>query len=134
MKIISWNVRQVNNSSQKGIIKQVFSYIHLDWVGIQESKLGEVDYVVIDHIFGADNTGFAFSPSINSLGGGVFCWNLYSFSKTSSICFHRMIVVKGTWTTRDGPEVFLCIYASNNLPERKAIFILLSLLCSNGLS
>lgn len=42
MKIVSWNVRGVNDPSKCRRIKEVLSDVSPNWVGLQKTKLSKV--------------------------------------------------------------------------------------------
>lgn len=108
MKIMSWNVREVN------------------------TKLREVDSVDIDQIFGLSNISFILLPSIDSMRDIICCWNLATSLESSQFCHPRMIAIKEAWTSSVGPKDFLCIYAPNNSIDLVVFLRWLYLLCLIG--
>lgn len=59
MIIVSWNVRGVSNSAKHRRIKNVVSDLRPDWLGIQESKLSNVDLACITHLTGWQDVAYA---------------------------------------------------------------------------
>lgn len=57
--------------------------------------------------------GFTYSPSVDSIGGLICCWDSAHFAKSTRVCFPRFIAIKGSWIVGDGPGGLICVYASN---------------------
>lgn len=72
------------------------------------------------------------SPSIESAGGFIFCWNLACFDKELRVCEQCFVVIKGSWVARDRPEGILCLYASNDQSSRGFSSLLSPPLSLNG--
>lgn len=49
---MSWNIRGVNDSFKRRRIGEVFSSNRPDWVGLQKTKLRDVNALIIAQIFG----------------------------------------------------------------------------------
>lgn len=45
------------------------------------------------------------------------------------MCEHRFIVVKGQWTTSMGQEGVICVFAPNDLHDRRQFFVELARFC-----
>lgn len=73
MIIIFWNVRGVGNPSKRRKIKDALIELHPDMFGIHESKLNVVDSCIIAQLCGWPDVGFAFSPSLEHVGGLIVC-------------------------------------------------------------
>lgn len=121
MKILSRNVRGMNNPCKICRVSQIFSVASPDWVGVQESKLRKVSDPIIGKLYGNQNVGFAYTPAIDSFGD-ITCWNSASFTKSSRFCYARFIAFKSSWLARDGNESLICIYAPNDYADRVNFF------------
>lgn len=66
--------------------------------------------------------GFAYSPTVDLVGGIICCWNCARFQECSRFCDHRFVVIRGSWIAGSGPEGLTCIYAPNDLVERVEFF------------
>lgn len=65
----------------------------------------------IGQLFRFQKVGFAFSPSIDSASGILYCWDCAHFSESSRICLPRVVAIKGSWVVGEGPErsyLYLC--------------------------
>lgn len=94
MIIVSWNVREVNQPLKHRRIKNAMLSIRPDWIGLQNSKMSDVNTSIISHISGFQDVGFAYSPSIECDRGIICCWNLISFRESSRVCQPHFVVVK----------------------------------------
>jgi exonuclease III len=52
LKIISWNVRGLNNPQKRGVVKNWLCEWKCDVVCLQETKLDKVDWVLVCSIWG----------------------------------------------------------------------------------
>lgn len=62
------------------------SYLHTDWIGLQETKLNRVDPSIIGQLVGWLDFGFASSLSIDRAGGLLYYWNETCFREESKVC------------------------------------------------
>lgn len=51
MKILSWNVKGIDDPSKRHRVGDIIYSEKPDWVGIQETKLREVSVPIISHLF-----------------------------------------------------------------------------------
>lgn len=122
MKILSWNVKVMSDSTKWSKISQIISSVSPDWVGIQESKLREISDHIIGHLYGNHNVGFSYSLAIYSAGAIIYCWNGVIFTKSYRLRQPRFVAIKGTWALRDGLEGLICIYAPNEYSDTVMFF------------
>lgn len=73
MKILFWNVCKATDPQKRQRINNVILSIHPNLVGIQESKIRDIDPTIIGQIFRSQDVAFVFSPSIESLRGILCC-------------------------------------------------------------
>lgn len=62
-----------------------------------------VDRHLIGHLMGCNDMTYAFSPSSETAGGIIYCWDAFLFMKESWSCFNRYITIKGHWKSSLGP-------------------------------
>lgn len=122
MKILSWNVRGVNDPYECRRISELICNVRPNWVGFQETKLREVLNHIIGQLFGFQDMGYAFFPSNDLVSSLLCCWNCAHFSKSSKVCQPRLIAVKGSWITGDGLEGLIYIYALTEYSVRVVVF------------
>lgn len=128
--ILSWNVHGAGNPLKCHRIKDALTELQPDWIGIQKSKLNVVDLQCIAQLTGWQDVGFAWSPTNESAGVIICCWNLASIRKTSRVCQSQFVSIKGSWVAKDAPEVLICVYAPTDHSERIEFLSLASFVSS----
>lgn len=63
MKILSWNIKEANKHAKRRRVKNMIEEVCPNWIGLSESKLGEVDSHVIGKLTRFCDMGYAYSPS-----------------------------------------------------------------------
>jgi exonuclease III len=80
-KILSWNVRGLNNPAKREDVRQVISSLKPDHICLQETKLSSFNPAIIRNTLGQDFVNnFVYLPAIESRGGILIaarddvCW------------------------------------------------------------
>jgi exonuclease III len=69
-KILSWNVRGLNNPAKREDVRQVISSLKPDHICLQETKLSSFNPAIIRNTLGQDFVNnFVYLPAIESRGG-----------------------------------------------------------------
>jgi hypothetical protein len=72
-KILSWNVRGLNNTVRQEEVIQTISLARPDVVCIQETKMEDISVTTVRNSLGHDyETNFFFQPAIGTRGGGGY--------------------------------------------------------------
>lgn len=74
-KIISWNVRGVNDRNKRTVIKGCLGRWKADLVCLQESKVDACDMSLVKSLWKTQNIGYHFLPARITAGGIVKMWN-----------------------------------------------------------
>lgn len=115
MKILFWNIKGISDPSKRSRFNQITSGVCPNWVGLQESKLREVDDLIIGHIFQTQNVDYALSPVIDISRGIIYCWNSSTFMESCRSCYPRFVAIKGFLAGGDGPKGLICVYDLTNV-------------------
>lgn len=75
IKILSWNVRGLNNRDRRRLLKEMVRKSKAEVVLVQESKLELVDCWVIYDLNSFSRTGWISLPSIGAARGVIIFWN-----------------------------------------------------------
>lgn len=73
-KIISWNVRGVNDVKKKNIIRGCLSRWKPDLVCLQESKLDSINDYLVKSLWNYKENGWLSLPANNIAGGILIMW------------------------------------------------------------
>jgi DNA phosphorothioation-dependent restriction protein DptG len=86
-KILSWNVRGLNNSTKQEDVKQIINSVKPDIVCLQETKLAAINQSTIKNVLGHDyDNSFAFLPAVGTKGGILLAGRDSLFSICQ--CYH----------------------------------------------
>lgn len=84
IKILSWNVRGLDNRDRRRLLKEMVRRSKADLVLVQEYKLETVDCSVISEINSFSKIGWVSLPSIRIAGGVINFWNKDSIREIDS--------------------------------------------------
>lgn len=90
-KILSWNVRGMNNSAKRENIKHVISLNRPDIVCLKEAKMSVIDDTIVTEALGSIFTdNYLFLPADGTRGGILIA------SSSSQMKFHNQILTQNT--------------------------------------
>ena len=104
LKILSWNVRGLNNPRKQEVVKNMLRNWKGDVVCLQETKLATVDLVTIRSIWGNMYVGWEVLNAVNSAGGILLMWNKRVLEKLD--CYIGTSSVSYQWKSLD--DNFIC--------------------------
>jgi hypothetical protein len=85
LKIISWNVRGLNNPQKRESVRYWLRSWKCDVVCLQETKLAEVDLQVVRSLWDNSFIGWEFLPAVGSAGGVILLWDNRVVEKLDSV-------------------------------------------------
>ena len=101
LRLISWNVRGLNNPQKRESIKHWLRSWKCDVVCLQETKLEVVDLQLVRSLWSSPYVDWDFLPAIGSAGGVLMIWDtrvlekINSMVKTFSVSCHWKGVADG---------------------------------------
>jgi hypothetical protein len=101
LRLISWNVRGLNNPQKRESVKHWLRSWKCDAVCLQETKLEVVDLQLVRSLWGSPYVDWDFLPAIGSAGGVLMIWDtrvlekINSMVKTFSVSCHWKGVADG---------------------------------------
>jgi len=103
-RLLSWNVRGLNDSHKRDVIKSFLREWRCDLICLQETKLEVVSLSVIRSLWGNFSAGFDFLKAEGASGGIIVMWDKNIFNLVSSsqwvfslTCFFQMVDGGFTW-------------------------------------
>ena len=75
LKLVSWNVRGLNDPRKRGILKNWLRKWKVDVVCLQETKLDKVDWRIIQSIWGNRFADWVSLDAVNTAGGVLLLWD-----------------------------------------------------------
>ena len=105
LKIISWNVRGLNNPQKRDNVKNLLKEWKCDVVCFQETKLDRANSFVVKSLWGSPFFDWVALDVIHTVGGVLLIWDKRVYEEIDCVvgCFLVSIVLKGVV---DG---FVCI-------------------------
>ncbi len=84
LKLLSWNVRGLNDPKKREVLKNWLRKWKVDVVCLQETKLDRVDWRIIQSIWGNRFVGWAAPNAVNTVGGILLLWDKRVLEMTDS--------------------------------------------------
>nr|GEX78691.1 RNA-directed DNA polymerase, eukaryota [Tanacetum cinerariifolium] len=104
------------------LIKELNNKHIVNFVGIQETKMGIMDLFSVKELWGNLAFDYAFSPSVGSSGGILCAWDPSVFVKDNSKVLDSFVAVYGTWIPSTTKLLVITIYAPQDLSERRLLW------------
>ena len=75
LKLLSWNVRGLNDPKKREILRNWLCNWKVDVVCLQETKLDKVDWRLIQNIWGNRYVAWEVLNAVNTVGGVLLLWD-----------------------------------------------------------
>ena len=122
LKMLSWNVRGLNNPHKRDVVKNLLQEWKCDIVCVQESKLDSTSSSLVKSLWGSHFVDWGALDAIDIAGGVILMWDRRVFERVDSVVgsFPISIVLKGV---SDGFE-WICsgVYGLTNGSLRDAMW------------
>jgi exonuclease III len=118
LKIVSWNVRGLNDQDKCLRIRNLIHLWKADVVCPQETKLGEIDRSLIKTLWGCPHLDWLSLGSNGALGGILLMWNKRVLEKLQDIslsCKFRNVLDQFEW-------IFTGVYDPNADKDWRALW------------
>ena len=81
LRIVSWNVRGLNNPRKREVVKNLLRGWKCDVVCLQETKLATVDLAIIRSLWGIMHVGWEVLNAVHTAGGILLMWDKRAVEK-----------------------------------------------------
>jgi hypothetical protein len=81
LRIVSWNVRGLNNPCKREVVKNLLRGWKCDVVCLQETKLAAVDLTIIRSLWGIMHVGWEVLNAVHTAGGIILMWDKRAVEK-----------------------------------------------------
>ena len=81
LRIVSWNVRGLNNPRKREVVKNLLRGWKCDVVCLQETKLAAVDLTIIRSLWGIMHVGWEVLNAVHTAGGTLLMWDKRAVEK-----------------------------------------------------
>ncbi|KAL4637756.1 hypothetical protein ACB092_03G099300 [Castanea dentata] len=75
LRLLSWNVRGLNNPRKREVCKNLLKEWKCDFVCIQEAKVSSIDGAFVRSLWGSPFTDWAVLDAVQSSGGVFLIWD-----------------------------------------------------------
>nr|GEZ09567.1 RNA-directed DNA polymerase, eukaryota [Tanacetum cinerariifolium] len=122
MNFLSLNNQGLGHKAKKGWIQEMNNKYRINFVAIQETKMGRIDLFSIKALWGNLYFDYAFSPSVVSSGGILCAWDPSVFIKENITISNSFVAIRGTWTPSSTNLLVITVYAPQDMSERRMIW------------
>ncbi len=81
LRIVSWNVRGLNNPRKREVVKNLLRGWKCNVVCLQETKLAAVDLTIIRSLWGIMHVGWEVLDAFHTAGGIILMWDKRAVEK-----------------------------------------------------
>ena len=122
LKIVSWNVRGLNDCDKRLCIRNLIRLWKADVVCLQEMKLGEVDRRLIKSLWECPHLDWLSMGSNGASGGILLLWDKRVLEKMDEAAGQFSLSCKFRNVYNQFEWIFTGVYGSNTDRERRALW------------
>ena len=114
LKMVSWNVRGLNDSQKRLVVRNLLQEWKCDVVCLQETKLAGVDSQLVCSIWGCRYVDWVALDAIQTAGGVLIMWDRRVLEKVEVLVSSLSVSVQ--WKGVEGSFTWACsgVYGPNN--------------------
>jgi exonuclease III len=122
MKILSYNARGLGGGEKRVEVRKLVLEKKPLVLCFQETKLQEVNDVIINSIWGNSTGDFSYQPSSGAFGGLVTVWDASRLEVLSSMSFEHVLIIRGRVIDSGAEFIIFNVYASCDLTAKKDLW------------
>ena len=86
VRLLSWNVRGLNDNVKRALLRSVLRGWKCDLVCLQEMKLENIELADVRSVWGSQSVGYSVLRATGAAGGILVLWDTNTFQLISSSC------------------------------------------------
>ncbi|GKA50734.1 cytochrome P450 [Tanacetum coccineum] len=131
MNVLSLNIRGVRDDHKRNWIKRLCCEHMINFVGIQETLIGNLAHLDIQSIWNKSQFDFSIKKPDGKSGDIVAIWDISYFTLSDTLSGDGFLALIGRWCNVNIPCIFVVVYAPQDQRLRKEFWLNLSRLILN---
>ncbi|GLT48341.1 hypothetical protein SLA2020_219730 [Shorea laevis] len=132
MNALSYNIRGLGGVGKKRHLRELVMKEKVDFLAIQETKLGGIDKKISRTVWGSDEVEWVAKDALG-LSGGIACfWNSKVIRATRVLEGEHYIGIEGIWHPENEPVFLINVYSPCQLSRKRVLWVELRQLIQNG--
>ncbi|GJR25123.1 RNA-directed DNA polymerase, eukaryota [Tanacetum coccineum] len=117
--------------AKKDWVKELCVTNKVNFLSLQETKMETIEEFNIKTCWGNFSFDYVYSPSVGYSGGILCVWDPRLFLKANSTISDYFVMIRGEWIPNGKKLLIICIYAPQELSEKKLLWDYLNLVINN---
>ncbi|GJV71284.1 RNA-directed DNA polymerase, eukaryota [Tanacetum coccineum] len=122
MNFMSLNVQGLAQKAKKDWVKELCVKNKVNFVGLQETKMGSIDLSSVRSCWGNSNFDYVHSDSVGNSGGILCIWDPNSFRRSSFTRSDYFVIVRGVWLKSGIDLMIVVVYAPQEAKEKRMLW------------
>jgi exonuclease III len=122
MKIISYNIRGLGGVEKRSEVKRLVLEKKPFVICLQETKMGVVEDLLVEAMWGNTLVGFSFQSAIGTSGGLLTMWDCNFVQVWSTTRLPRILIIRGTIIQTNQDFVIANVYAPCDTALKHALW------------
>ncbi|GKD86117.1 RNA-directed DNA polymerase, eukaryota, partial [Tanacetum coccineum] len=122
MNVLSLNIQGIGSKGKKQWVRELCSSRKVNFLTLQETKVDQIDEVLVKLLWGNSTFDYAFSSSVGYSRGVVCVWDKSMFIKANVSVVDYFVLVEGAWKCSISKTLMIEIYAPQALSEKRMLW------------
>ena len=122
MNFMSLNVQGLAEKAKKDWVKELCVKNKVNFVGLQETKMGSIDLSSVRSCWGNSNFDYVHSDSVGNSGGILCIWDPNSFRRSSFTRSDYFVIVRGVWLKTGIDLMIVVVYAPQEAKDKRMLW------------
>jgi len=111
MKFISYNIRGLGSLEKRKVIQKIVKF-HRPWIlCVQETKLESINDFLCSSLWGNQNYGFSYRPSLGAYGGILTIWDTEEVDVIITRSLAHVVIIQGKMVKNGADFSLANVYA-----------------------
>ncbi|CAH1426155.1 unnamed protein product [Lactuca virosa] len=122
MNCMPLNIYSTHSSRKRNWVKSLCVQNGVTFLGLQETRMTQLDLFKVRSMWGNCNFDFAFSSARGRSGGILSIWDPNIFKKFSIVCTNNVVIVRGIWVPFNMECCMVNVYAPQDIIEKRLLW------------